>query len=223
MLGMQIIKIIYYYDNSDYYQRCWGCRWAPGKSCWKQLRREGDNFVKRLQQSSRTFLSLRTFSSSLWYSSLKSFTITWILECSNRLLEEKVYYIMVISAHSTNWHVFLMWQNWHLCKSHFPHKVLILMFSILSDFFRRVFSANYICHIISKCPVCFTALIICFSLLTVVVLLNICVKYLLNFCLKYLLLFCSIFLENTFCFSPGEPWRSQRKRSVTVVCKSKDN
>ena len=44
-----------YYDNSDYYQRCWGCRWAPGKSCWKQLRREGDNFVKRLQQSSRTF------------------------------------------------------------------------------------------------------------------------------------------------------------------------
>ena len=162
MLGMQIIKMIYYYDNSDYYQRCWGCRWAPGKSCWKQLRREGDNFVKRLQQSSRTFLSLRTFSSSLWYSSLKSFTITWILECSNRLLEEKVYYIMVISAHSANWHVFLMWQNWHLCKSHFPHQVLILMFSILSDFFRRVFSTNYICHIISICPVCFTASIICF-------------------------------------------------------------
>ena len=128
-----------YYDNSDYYQRCWGCRWAPGKSCWKQLRREGDNFVKRLQQSSRTFLSLRTFSSSLWYSSLKSFTITWILECSNRLLEEKVYYIMVISAHSANWHVFLMWQNWHLCKSHFPHQVLILMFSILSDFFPACF------------------------------------------------------------------------------------
>ena len=60
-----------YHDNSDYYQRCWGCRWAPGKSCWKQLRREGDNCVKRLQQSSRTFLSLRTFSSSLWYSSIK--------------------------------------------------------------------------------------------------------------------------------------------------------
>ena len=109
-----------YYDNSDYYQRCWGCRWAPGKNCWKQLRREGDNCVKRLQQSSRTFLSLRTFSSSLWYLSLKSFAITWILEYSNRLLEEKVYYIMVISAHSANWHVYLMWQNWHLCKSHFP-------------------------------------------------------------------------------------------------------
>ena len=120
-------KTTLYYDNSDYYQRCWGCRWAPGKSCWKQLRREGDNFVKRLQQSSRTFLSLRTFSSSLWYSSLKRFTITWILECSNRLLEEKVYCIMVISAHSANWHFFLMWQNWHLCKSHFPHQVLILI------------------------------------------------------------------------------------------------